>query len=1460
KIRKIAKKAGPGGVRSTLNTNPKFREKAAKIVQGWWREKKERLKKLLDKIILIQSVWRGTWLRKYVYEIIYLSFLHQRSCNILSKVLVNHVRPIVFDELFAENKWAKEYFGNLLMERDERYTLLRIKPYFEKWRYITDWLKKRNWRSKKLVDKRELDEDNLNNWKKYFNTWRLKSDWDRYISKSKNQEEQKRKFFATLDLINGAQKLGKRTGLKTTKPPLEDYLAKKMRDKAIKNWTLHRGPKNSLIMLRKYFNKWKDITQKMLMKDFKNWVFHNMCNRIDNRMDKTKMRRCFNIWRSKIPRDTYLDYTDGCTKLKNFTHRRTHKDPLEAWRKKIVYESEKEGIMRMLGIKSRNIKYHWREYFYKWRSQIQKSKDKEIQNDLYKTLLNTMFNKRKNRILFNRFNQWRKTPKIDLEALFDRYKKMNDMVKRTVNHVNKPTKKDFFERLKKTISPSTYKSVCKKWMQKYLQGDKRNIRTYFYKWREQNKNLEIYDWKKQWFKYLLGENDNKNRKSRLAKTMSKWKWFVWMGRNDDHSKRLRNIYLGLDKLQTLYIGREVEIMIRLHRLLNTDHRPKFLKNVINRLFKPRATVRDCFNKWRRFNDWENAHDAEKGYKSKVLRSKAKKIDDRQRRDTLLKSYFKWKNLCRNPEDYYPKIKQGVDTCSNLLKKNQCKTPFNKLKTSKNYSRRIIPLLKHNGNLQKKLNNDALKNKFNHWKDGVNKNHIKDLKTNIVLKTKGNMWTNEKKKWLSKNFQRWKLFRPKKLDSNFYKGWMKVQYFCERPFVKTITKACKDKIETHQKKEGLHALMGTSKTFRDKLLHKDLLKWWKNSTLTDPNKSNKIKTRMRLLFKKHEQIPINKSFHRWVRALAKNPDFSNIIKGTDKLKKGGILKNKVPFDKLKNYIAPKFIHKKILKNLWPNSKVAKNRSLRNAFDKWKGGVNKINIQALRGGWLGKWYGKEKTALRERFWRKYFKKWSYKEPEKKPMDLYNVIQANESIHSMLSKRYLKDLFKNMNDYGKKKFLRSIWLGTPKYHIRRIKPYFNRWRTVGNKIASKQLAQEASSKFIARTKKYRQDEKVQKVFRSKFNQWKTTARDVTTKLNKNVPEADKHLKKHNIKQNAPPLLKNMKSLADKNKKKKALKSLPPKREKCEKNNLKKYYDKWKNQLHKMLLKDMANRLKFNQFKHLFKLFDNGVMKYFLWWKFKSQMKKSSTPYEIGIDKIRWSTVREPLKKFLKKADMINWEIPRGLSAQKALINNKRNLAKSIQLRNISLRPYFNKWKKQSEALTKRDQRHKIISLVTSPICRNTDKMSLKSTFNHWKSKCHDIKAKDKWKETEMKIMTMLSSKNSKIFIKKYFNKWRNNTDTYNKQLKSMENGCNKLRAHADRNIVNNMRKVIVKQAKFEKVKTMLYNTFRNNDKGNLASSFNKWKKSSQNLREYQLKTLLLRNLASKQDYKNDENSKNR
>ena len=77
--------------------NPKYREKEVKIVQAYWGEGKRKYKNILGLIVNIKSVWRGKFTRKFIYDKIVMSYLHQKFLDIMSKTLVNHVRPQLGD-------------------------------------------------------------------------------------------------------------------------------------------------------------------------------------------------------------------------------------------------------------------------------------------------------------------------------------------------------------------------------------------------------------------------------------------------------------------------------------------------------------------------------------------------------------------------------------------------------------------------------------------------------------------------------------------------------------------------------------------------------------------------------------------------------------------------------------------------------------------------------------------------------------------------------------------------------------------------------------------------------------------------------------------------------------------------------------------------------------------------------------------------------------------------------------------------------------------------------------------------------------------------------------------------------------------------------------------------------------------------------------------------------------------
>ena len=105
---KIKKAERKQGTKRSIFNNPKYRDKAAKVIQAWWRDLKNIYNDRLKKIIKIQSVFRGRFVRKYMYDLFYLNFLYISFCKKIESVLGNHVRPYVWDKLFGKKEEPQE--------------------------------------------------------------------------------------------------------------------------------------------------------------------------------------------------------------------------------------------------------------------------------------------------------------------------------------------------------------------------------------------------------------------------------------------------------------------------------------------------------------------------------------------------------------------------------------------------------------------------------------------------------------------------------------------------------------------------------------------------------------------------------------------------------------------------------------------------------------------------------------------------------------------------------------------------------------------------------------------------------------------------------------------------------------------------------------------------------------------------------------------------------------------------------------------------------------------------------------------------------------------------------------------------------------------------------------------------------------------------------------------------------
>ena len=111
----------------------------------------------------------------------------------MEKTLVNHTRPIVWNELFSRAKLAKKTLRNLLEKNDNKFTMLIIRPYFHRWNIIANFLRNKIVKLKHLVIRKGDVEQKKKILKKYLDGIEKQI----FLNISEKQEEpmQKSKYF-----------------------------------------------------------------------------------------------------------------------------------------------------------------------------------------------------------------------------------------------------------------------------------------------------------------------------------------------------------------------------------------------------------------------------------------------------------------------------------------------------------------------------------------------------------------------------------------------------------------------------------------------------------------------------------------------------------------------------------------------------------------------------------------------------------------------------------------------------------------------------------------------------------------------------------------------------------------------------------------------------------------------------------------------------------------------------------------------------------------------------------------------------------------------------------------------------------------------------------------------------------------------------------------------------------------
>ena len=1001
--------------------NPKYKEKAAKIMQAWWREQKAKYKNILNQIVKIQSFWRGKFTRKYVYDIIYLSYLHQRFFDIMERTLVNHARPLVWDELFSRAKLAKSTMKSLLERNDTKYTLLRIKPYFHKWHIISNFLRNRILKSKTLVIKKANEEQKKLYLKKYFDRWNLKANLAKYIGKTKKAEEKRQKFLGAYQMLNGIKSHTKKTSMKKVGSPMKKYLQEILKKKLLKKIVKTRKIKNIRIEKLQILNKWKKIVQKEKQTEFKAKIFTQNVTHVSSRLDRIKLKYYLDKWRRHVPSGKrVLDIQQGANLLQKFSLKNAFALPLNAFKEKIQEKDTHNKMASLFVIKRRKIRDKLRQFLNKWKENTLKIDDKNKRNDIYRNLLINILKNREKRILYKRFTQWRQRPKIDINNEMSKVRNFAEVLTKIYKDNIRSEKYDFLDKLETTRAERAITKSTKKIYKAYKTKSRRLLRHYFYKWRNQTKNSEITELQNQLLKYLFFSRENHYNRLNLAKYMARWRLFTSEKKHYDNIQKLKRVLGGSQILANLKNRRERDLIIRLYRKMGKDYRPIILDKLTKKLEKPRATLNECFEKWRRICEKEKAIETITSMKAKFIHLKAKKIDDKMKRDDLMKAFFRWKNMCRKPEEYYPKITRGFNLLTKYGKKKLCQKPFDLISINRNFERPLKKIFKSFQNQEKRLLNGKLRNLFGRWRKKIGDKNIKELKTNLIYKTKNNLENNLRIKTLAKYFTRWKLYRRKGLDVNFSKGINILTNLYRKPFYNNVLDAYTKKVEQISKLKGANGLVKSTHRYAKNLLRNAFSKMYKGAISIDPNRMKKIKTRLRRIIKHNEEEPRAKAFHRWANQVKlmqlRDKDMEkarimigNTLRNNDKMNLNYAMSRwKKKIQQIREKYLKSLLFKQIKSSQMIKAKMNNQARLRAALLKWRSALAPVNyldrIKQIKKGC------------------KIFKRGLKKRDERHIFDgIYNLSRKNRKEH--LLKKIINVTNPNLDKYKMKECI-NIW----------------------------------------------------------------------------------------------------------------------------------------------------------------------------------------------------------------------------------------------------------------------------------------------------------------------------------------------------------------------------------------------------------------------------------------------------
>ena len=383
---------------------PKIREKSAKIIQKWWRLYKLIFMTKFKQIIFIQSCWRGFWIRKNVFDLLYLNYLYISFSQRIQIILDNKRKKEAFEILASYNYKDKHEAYNddnknkivSIVNIFNLKKLMLFKEFIDKFCYF---FKKENIKGKNLMKIKSAQENKLKILHSAFTSWAYKTKIRNY------EEEVENKIYDTNIIIQEI----KMKQIVNKKIVINNNLLRKyfyqwyINSLQFKHQlSLDQNNQNLfsiklklfILIIETIFNKHKT----KLLKHFYQIIRRNDKSKDENNKKKEILK---NI----------EDINNGYKLLERYTYRNTYLYPFYCIMDKINNENIDVNLMKILRTKKRSEKDLLKDIFHIWKNKVQLAKKNDLIKELFIKVINIFHKSYIKQLLIKKFYQWKNISK-----------------------------------------------------------------------------------------------------------------------------------------------------------------------------------------------------------------------------------------------------------------------------------------------------------------------------------------------------------------------------------------------------------------------------------------------------------------------------------------------------------------------------------------------------------------------------------------------------------------------------------------------------------------------------------------------------------------------------------------------------------------------------------------------------------------------------------------------------------------------------------------------------------------------------------------------------------------------------------------------------------------------------------------------------------------------------------------